>query len=122
MSDITGIDVTYGSGGGGGGIFRVDKGTLADGYAGGENAGVGGKGVLVPIEDGAATNLVITAATAPVANTGAGGAGGITFGGSANYESLASAYTYATAGADGVVIIRYEVDLPRPKGFMVFVR
>ena len=122
VSNITGIDVTYGSGGGGGGIFRVDVGNFADGYAGGENAGVGGKGVLVPIDDGAATNLVVTAATAPVANTGAGGAGGISFGGSANHASLDVTDAYATEGADGVVIIRYEVDLPRPKGFIIIVQ
>jgi hypothetical protein len=120
VSNITGIDVTYGSGGGGGGLFRVDTRSFADGYAGGDNAGVGGKGVLVPIDDGAATNLVVTAATAPVANTGAGGAGGISFGGSANHESLDATDAYATEGADGVVIIRY--DIPDPKGFMVIVK
>ena len=121
VSNITGVDETYGAGGGGGGVFRVDTGNLADGYAGGENAGVGGKGVLVPINDGTATNLVITAAKPPVANTGAGGAGGVSFGGSANHESLDATDVYATAGADGVVIIRYEVDIPRPKGFMIIV-
>ena len=122
MSNITGIDVTYGSGGGGGGLFRVDTRGFADGYAGGENAGIGGKGVLVPINDGTATNLVITAAKPPVANTGAGGAGGVSFGGSANHESLDATDVYATAGADGVVIIRYEVDLPLPTGMIIFVR
>ena len=61
----------------------------------------------------------MTKASAPIANTGAGGAGGVSFGGGANVSDYGIDYTYATAGADGVVIIRYEADLPHPKGFMV---
>ena len=120
ISNITGADETYGAGGGGGGFFRVDRGIIANGYAGGKNAGVGGMGEVEPIEGGTKTNLNLRAAQPPVANTGAGGAGGISFAGSANHDSLDPTYINATAGADGVVIIRYEVK--HPTGFMVIFR
>ena len=116
-SNITGNEVVYGSGGGGGGCFRLDKPTAVAGGNGGENAGNGGTGASSD------NNLTITPATEnpPAPNTGSGGGGGVSFGGSANDGVLADELAWGTSGADGVVIIRYEVDLPRPNGFMVIV-
>lgn len=114
-SDITGEAVVYGSGGGGGGCFRLDKPTAVAGGNGGENAGNGGTGASSD------NNLTITPATAnpPAPHTGSGGGGGVSFGGSTNDGDLADELAWGTSGADGVVIIRYEADLPHPKGLMV---
>ena len=119
-SDITGNEVVYGSGGGGGGAFRADLAKAINGGSGGTNAGNGGTGVFseAVVEGNVVTNLTVSKAEAPVANTGCGGAGGVTYGGSYNHGDIPEGYNYATAGADGVVIIRYEADLPRPKGFL----
>ena len=120
-SDITGSEVVYGSGGGGGGAFRADQGKAIDGGSGGTNAGVGGTGIFSEniVDGNVVTNLTVTKATVPVANTGCGGAGGVTYGGSYNHDSIPSGDNYATAGADGVVIIRYEVNLPRHQGLLI---
>ena len=65
----------------------------------------------------------------PVANTGSGGAGGVSLrhNGANIYvdEVLADANTkayYATPGADGVVIIRYDAVLDHPLGTVIVVR
>ena len=116
-SDITGEEIVYGSGGGGGGFCRDDFPNKRTGGDGGPNAGFGGTYVV----DGSVTN--ICCATTPVANTGSGGAGGISFGGTGEaYSTFDATYAYGTPGADGVVIIRYEVEIPRPNGFMIIFR
>ncbi len=117
-SDITGKEVFYGSGGGGGGICRDSsdsfEGSINAGGDGGSNAGFGGTYEVVD------TVTNICRATAPVANTGSGGAGGISFGGPGEaYSAFDETYAYGTPGADGVVIIRYEVDLPRHQGLII---
>ena len=123
VSNITGEDVVYGSGGGGGGHSRVaaDKSGYSAGGVGGTNAGIGGTVVKWDISaDGSTTNITLKAAEPPVPNTGAGGAGGISYSGGANVaEYSGTTVHYGTDGADGIVIIRYEADLPHPKGFMV---
>ena len=114
-SDITGEEIVYGSGGGGGGFFRDDYPNKGTGGDGGPNAGFGGTYVV----DGSVTN--ICCATAPVANTGSGGAGGISFGGVA-YSAFDDTYAYGTSGADGVVVIRYDIpDTPCVGGDVVTV-
>ena len=121
-SDITGVSVVYGSGGGGGGHCRVDKGVRHNGGEGGTNAGNGGNCEWDIVDDGATTNIVVTKASAPIANTGAGGAGGVSFGGGANSSDYGGEYAYATEGADGVVIIRYDIpDTPCVGGDVVTV-
>ena len=126
MSNITGEDVVYGSGGGGGGHSKVSPGTPGRhaGGVGGTNAGIGGTVEPWSISaDGSTTNITLKAAEPPVPNTGAGGAGGISYCGGANVDDYSSTTVhYGTDGADGVVIIRYEADLPHPKGFMVIFR
>ena len=119
---ISGVSVVYGSGGGGGGHCRVDKGVRRNGGEGGTNAGNGGNCEWDIVDDGATTNIVVTKASAPIANTGAGGAGGVSFGGGANYSDYGGTYVYATEGADGVVIIRYDIpDTPCVGGDVVTV-
>ena len=117
-SDITGVSVVYGSGGGGGGCFRLDKPTAVAGGNGGENAGNGGTGASSD------NNLTITPATAnpPAPHTGSGGGGGVSFWRNTNDGDLADELAWGTSGADGVVIIRYEVEIPRPNGFIVIFR
>lgn len=134
MSDITGADVTYGSGGGGGGMFRVyphaTKQGATSGGNGGDGAGNAGECDLKFEDGGSKTNLYFTSATAPALNRGGGGAGGASFNNQGDdvyvdgefVERTSMTIHYATPGADGVVIIRYEVDLPHPKGFMVIVK
>ena len=79
-SSITGSAVTRAAGGGGGAYE-------GSGGAGG-SSGVGGRG-------GGDTN---GATDAPTANTGSGGGGG----------AIAGSYTAGTAGATGIVILRYK--------------
>lgn len=55
-------------------------------------------------------------ATAPAANSGCGGGGGL-----AVFSTEPDSVKIATAGADGVVIIRYEYD-PNQRGFVLLVR
>ena len=118
----------YGSGGGGGGHLRLTSGNrgYGDGGTGGANAGNGGR---ISYEEGVA-NVYLTPATHPVANTGSGGAGGLSLeynGGFNIYvggvlcESTGTA-RYATPGADGVVIIRYDAVLDHPLGTVIVVR
>ena len=121
-NDISGVSVVYGSGGGGGGHSRVDRGVRRNGGNGGTNAGNGGNCEWDIVDDGATTNIVVTKASAPIANTGAGGAGGVSFGGGANSSDYGGEYAYATEGADGVVIIRYDIpDTPCVGGDVVTV-
>lgn len=88
-SDITGELLVYGSGGGGGAnLYQKRVGGL-----GGTRAGNGATYEIV----GTTTNF--TAATMPATNSGCGGAGGMQDG---NCNA-------ATDGADGVVVIRYDV-------------
>ena len=121
VSDITGLSVVYGSGGGGGGTLRLAAGKVnchSEGGEGGLNAGRGGKVTWTVVEDDGAvvTNVYLTAATMPVANTGSGGAGGVSLrhdGANIYVDEVKSdvntkAY-YATRGADGVVVIRYDI-------------
>lgn len=96
-SDITGVALVYGSGGGGGGSLN-SNGTSYSNGAGGDRAGYGAYGTMA----GSVTN--ITAATAPDPNSGGGGAGGL--GGSCGSKGVAR---YGTSGADGIVIIAYEI-------------
>ena len=133
LCDITGVAVVYGSGGGGGGTLRLgmgkDKLSHCDGGEGGLNAGRGGKVTWTVVEDDGAvvTNVYLTAATMPVANTGSGGAGGVSLrhdGANIYVDEVKSdvntkAY-YATRGADGVVVIRYDIpDAPCVGGDIV---
>ena len=100
VSDITGEVLAYGSGGGGGANAHL-------GLTGGLGGTRAGNGATYEI-DGTTTNFI--AATAPAANSGCGGAGGMQDG-----DNDAS-----TAGADGVVVIRYEVlDSPCEGGDVV---
>ena len=91
VSDITGEELVYGSGGGGGAHTYYNR----VGGLGGTRAG---NGATYEVADGGATTNFY-AATAPAANSGCGGAGGMQDGNC----------NVATDGADGVVIIRYEV-------------
>ena len=126
VSYITGTPVVYGSGGGGGGHLRLTHNNKAygDGGTGGENAGNGGR---VSYTD---DRVDLVPATQPIANTGSGGAGGVSLGDKKDRnvyvnEELVDSYDsarYATPGADGVVIIRYEAVLDHPKGTVVVFR
>jgi len=77
-SSITGASVTRAAGGGGGSY----QGTVGSG-----GSSIGGNG-----------GNDSQAATTPTANTGSGGGGG----------GVAGSYTSGTAGADGIVILRYK--------------
>jgi hypothetical protein len=128
VSYITGIPVMYGSGGGGGGHLRLtsDKRGYGDGGTGGANAGYGGR---ISYEEGGA-KVYLTPATHPVANTGSGGAGGLSLGCNGGFDiyvdgvigASTSTARYATPGADGVVIIRYDAVLDHPLGTVIVVR
>ena len=90
VSDITGESLVYGSGGGGGcGKNAADSNKHYQGGRGGSRAGDGG------LYD-ASSNVVV--ATSAEANSGGGG------GGAAGWER-----TTVGKGADGIVVIRYEV-------------
>ena len=85
----TGVDVSgtyYYAGGGGGAMENNDSYTAAGGLGGGGN--------------GSNSQSPSRHATAPVANTGSGGGGGQYYGGSQKNPS---------AGASGIVIVRYTV-------------
>ena len=129
VSYITGSPVVYGSGGGGGGTLRLADGknnAFSDGGEGGINAGHGG-GVFYSENDGI---IRLTPATIPIANTGSGGAGGVSirpnnakvYVGEEEVDISATTACYATPGADGVVIIRYDAVLDHPKGTVVVFR
>ena len=88
VSDITGEEFVYGSGGGGGSVNGSSN--KGPGGVGGTNAGNGG-----------GRNLETTktdAPTVPVPNSGAGGGGG----------AASSSLGNGTAGAAGIVAIRYD--------------
>ena len=108
-SDITGETLVYGSGGGGGGMFNVDTTFVRTGGNGGSRAGNGGTYEIV----GTVTN--ICCATAPVANSGCGGGGGLAWGNATAEQQI------ATGGADGIVVIQYEYD-PVQRGFVLSLR
>lgn len=97
VSDITGISLVYGSGGGGGGSLNSSGTTISKGI-GGTRAGYGASGAM---SDSVAD---ITAASAPTANSGGGGGGGL--GGSYGGKGAAR---YGSSGADGIVVIAYEI-------------
>jgi hypothetical protein len=136
VSDITGENVVYGSGGGGGGNLRLiatKTNAYGDGGVGGTNAGCGGRVSWKVVEAGTVTNVYLTAATMPVANTGSGGGGGMSLalvqtgenvyiGDVLSPEWKSSQTCYATPGADGVVIIRYEAVLDHPHGIVIIIR
>lgn len=111
-SDITGETLMYGSGGGGGGMFLGGSGWRYSGGIGGGRAGDGGTYELVDLEGGLVQTNYFSA-TAPAANSGCGGGGGL-----AVHTSEPDSVKIATAGADGVVIIRYEYD-PVKRGFVL---
>ena len=99
-SDITGELLVYGSGGGGGGNFLTDSAYISwlrTGGTGGSRAGAGGTYEVVEQDGHVLTNACC--ATAPAANSGCGGGGGLA------YTTL----TDGTGGADGIVVIRYQV-------------
>ena len=95
MSDITGTQLWFAAGGGGG--CWCDGNGGMRGMGGTDDSGniLGGNGSGYR-EDGSNFSTAL-AATAPVQNTGSGGGGG----------SGNTSYTSGTAGADGVVIVRY---------------
>lgn len=90
LSDITGEDFVYGSGGGGGSVNGTSN--MGPGASGGTNAGNGGGQI-----SGTTTT---EAPTKPVANSGAGGGGGC--------GNKGKPYTVGSLGADGIVVIRYD--------------
>ena len=98
VSDIEGAPLTYGSGGGAGECLFWNSNTgnpyYYQGGNGGDRAGNGAK-YVIDTEAGT-TNYVN--ATEAVANSGGGGGG-------AGYHSR----LLATGGADGIVVIRYDV-------------
>ena len=95
-SDITGVSLVYGSGGGGGG--SLNPSSLYSNGTGGTRAGDGAFATVV----NASTN--VTAATVPVANSGGGGAGGL----GGTFTALKGSARWGSPGADGIVVIRYD--------------
>jgi hypothetical protein len=79
------------------------------GGTGGNRAGNGGTYEIV----GAVTNILC--ATAPAANSGCGGGGGLAWDGATAEQQI------ATGGADGIVVIQYEYD-PVQRGFVLSLR
>lgn len=115
VSDITGDELVYGSGGGGAGGNNSqtpgDVTALCFGGEGGTRAGNGGS----PVETSEGVYEYV-AATAPVANSGAGGGGGL-----GGKSSDIKCSRNGTAGADGVVVVRYDYTL-RPQGLVLIFR
>ena len=102
-SDITGVSLVYGSGGGGGGSLAKTGATVYAPGEGGTRAGWGASGSMT---DDSTFDFV--KATAPEANSGCGGAGGI--GGTVlQVSGIDTSVRYGTSGADGIVIIAYEI-------------
>ena len=97
LSEITGETLYYGAGGGGG--FSFFSKVYGGGGLGGSGS-CGGDGARVVFEDNGDGTVVTNylAATKGAANSGGGGGGG----------GMVSV-TAGAAGADGVVIIRYEI-------------
>ena len=99
VSDITGVPLVYGSGGGGGGSLSSDGATV---HAPGEGGTRAGKGASGTKEDSV---YAFVKATAPEANSGGGGGGGL----GGNSGTAKGDARYGTSGADGVVIVAYEI-------------
>jgi len=105
-SDITGEMLVYGSGGGGAGNIN-DQGEFSNGGVGGTRAGNAG---FIQVVDGAdATTTKQIAATKPAANSGCGGGGGV--GGKGTGDAVRN----ASAGASGIVVIRYDWNVVPPR-------
>jgi len=120
-SDITGEALVYGSGGGAGeGFFAVTEAFPGcQGSVGGTRAGNGAMHDFTMTDNGdgsVTTNFNYIVATKPVANSGAGGAGG----GQGRQDSTGKS-RYGTGGADGIVVLRYDYD-PTPPGVMIILR
>lgn len=99
-SDITGVSLVYGSGGGGGGSLSKTGDTIYAPGNGGTRAGKGASGSLA--ED---SSLIFVKATDPEANSGGGGGGGL----GGNSGTAKGVARYGTSGADGIVIVAYEI-------------
>lgn len=99
-SDITGVPLVYGSGGGGGGSVSKTGDTIYAPGNGGTRAGKGASGSLA--ED---SSLIFVKATDPEANSGGGGGGGL----GGNSGTAKGDARFGTSGADGVVIVAYEI-------------
>ena len=103
-NSMTGEQLFYGAGGGGGYIYRTA--VAADGTdnftkPGGGGSGIGGN--AADVRNG-------TLATSGIENTGAGGGGGSSFGNrDGKQPNSDSTYWQGGDGGDGVVIISYEV-------------
>ena len=98
VSDIEGAPLTYGSGGGAGEcLFWNNKTGNPYYYQGGDGGDRAGKGAKYVINTEAETTNYVNA-TEAIANSGGGGGG-------AGYHSR----RLATGGADGIVVIRYDV-------------
>ena len=101
VSDITGEALVYGSGGGAG-ECRFTSGENLYRYQGADGGTRAGNGSKYSVD--AEGGLTYTLATAPAPNSGAGG-GGAGFNGVRNTEKNSA----STGGADGIVVIRYDV-------------
>ena len=99
-SDITGVSLVYGSGGGGGGSLSKTGTTVYAPGEGGTRAGKGASGSKV--DD---TTYDFVKATAPAANSGCGGAGGL----GGDVGVLKGDARFGTSGANGIVIVAYEI-------------
>lgn len=99
-SDITGVSLVYGSGGGGGGSISKTGETIYEPGNGGTRAGKGASGSVA--ED---QSLIFVRATDPEANSGGGGGGGL----GGNSGTAKGVARYGTSGADGIVIVAYEI-------------
>lgn len=119
VSDISGQSLVYGSGGGGGGCLLGSN--KAFGGIGGLRAGNGATWTITDNGDGTAmTNLCDV--TIPVANSGAGGGGGMR-----STKTIAgmkdNQYGVGSGGADGVVIVRYDIiDESRRPGLVILLK
>ena len=109
VSDIEGTPLTYGSGGGAGeSLFWNSNTGNPYYYQGGDGGDRAGKGAKYVIDTEAGTTNYVNA-TEAVANSGGGGGG-------CGYHSR----SLATGGADGIVVIRYDiVESPCAGGDMV---
>lgn len=97
-SDITGVSLVYGSGGGGG--TGNNGSTFYNGDVGGTRGGNGGVRTIVDNGDGTKTTNFV-AATSAAANSGGGGGGAL--------GTAKDGKNGAGNGADGIVVIRYDV-------------
>lgn len=120
VSDITGESLTYGSGGAGGGYLHSGK-AIVLGAAGGSRAGSAAQATVVGDATAITSVSDFIPTTAPEANSGAGGAGGSGGTAWAGVSADARDWGRGTDGADGVVVIRYSVELnPKPGLILLF--